>query len=318
MIIHDTSWINPQQKTENSQLKAENSKTLMHNIKSFASVLFLASVLASCTDSPNEPATIDSKGKPEMKFSLTHPSQTRATDTSFEQGDAVGLYVAEESASFEIAGNAVNNERLVFSGSDWRSDRKLYWDQGSYNVYAYYPRLDHVSSVSDLPLQVSTDQTAGGYEASDFLHASALGVKASQNPVSLTFRHIMSKLTVRLIKGEDYEGEIPSDAVVYVHNTVTDATVDLAAGVATRDPRGQRHTVTARRNGQANYSAIVVPQRLDNRVPLIEVVANGVSFLYESKFQFKPGMHHIVSLVMDKNPEQVKIEVGGEITDWNQ
>ena len=289
----------------------------MHNIKSFASVLFLASVLASCTDGPNEPASIDSNGKTEMKFAISHPSQTRATDTAFEKGDAVGLYVAEASAPLEIAGNTVNNERLVFSGTDWTADRKLFWDKGTYNVFAYYPRIEHVTSITDLPIKVSEDQTGGGYEASDLLYASLAGVAASADPVSLKFRHIMSKLTVRLIKGEDYEGDIPADATVYIHNTVTDATVDLAAGVATRDPKGTRRTVTARRNAQANYSAIVVPQRLDNRVPLIEVVANGVSFLYESKFQFKPGIHHIVSLVMDKNPEQIKIEIGGEITDWN-
>lgn len=290
---------------------------MKHNIKSFASVLFLASVLASCTDCPNEPASNDSNGKTEMKFTLSHPSQTRATDTAFEQGDAVGLYVAEATAPLEIAGNTVNNERLVFSGSDWTAERKLYWDKGSYNVFAYYPRTDHVISITDQPLQLKTDQTAEGYEESDLLYASSLRVSASANPVNLKFRHIMSKLTVRLIKGEDYEGEIPSDAIVYVHNTVTDATVDLAAGVATRNPRGERRTVTTRNNGNAAYSAIIVPQRLDNRVPLIEVVANGVSFLYESKFQFKPGMHHIVNLVMDKNPEQVKIEIGGELTDWN-
>lgn len=289
----------------------------MHNIKSLASVLFIALVLTSCSDSQNEPASIDSTGKTEMKFTLTHPSQTRATDTAFEKGDAVGLYVAKASVPLEIAGNIVNNERLVFSGTGWTSDRKLFWDHGNYNVYAYYPRIDHVTSITDLPLQVATDQSNGGYEASDLLYASSLGVSASSNPVSLKFRHIMSKLTIRLIKGEDYEGDIPADAIVYVHNTVTDATVDLTAGVATRNPRGTRRTVTARRNGQANYSAIIVPQRLDNRMPLVEVVANGVSFLYESKFQFKPGMHHIVSLVMDKNPEQVKIEIGGEITDWN-
>ena len=87
----------------------------MHNIKSFASVLFLAAVLGSCTDSQDEPTSVGNNGKTEMKFNLSHPSQTRATDTSFEQGDAVGLYVAEASAPLEIAGNIVNNERLVFS-----------------------------------------------------------------------------------------------------------------------------------------------------------------------------------------------------------
>ncbi|MDE6290174.1 MAG: fimbrillin family protein, partial [Muribaculaceae bacterium] len=230
----------------------------MHNIKSFASVLFLASVLASCIDGRNEPVPIDPNGKTEMKFTLSHPSQTRATDTAFEQGDAVGLYVAEASTPLEIAGNAVNNERLIFSGTDWTADRRLYWDQGSYNIYAYYPRIDHVTSITDLPLQVSEDQTKDGYEASDLLYASSFGVSASADPVGLRFRHIMSKITVRLIKGEDYEGEIPTDATVYIHNTVTDATVDLAAGVATRNPRGQRRTVTARGNGNANYSAIIV------------------------------------------------------------
>lgn len=296
---------------------------MRRNIKTLASVLILVGTLPSCTDYRNEPSAPEADGKKEMKFTLSHPSQTRATDTAFEEGDAVGIYVAETSAPLEIAGNVVNNERLVFSGNNWSASRKLFWDAGSYNVYGYYPRMNRVSSVTDLPFQISTDQlTAGsgemnGYEASDLLYASSLGVTASAAPVDLRFRHIMSKLTVRLIKGEDYEGEIPDDAIVYIHNTTTDATVDLIAGVATRDPRGARRTVIARRNSRANYSAILVPQRLDNRVPLVEVVANGVSFLYESKFLFKPGIHHIVSLVMDKNPEQVKIEIGGEITDWN-
>ncbi|MDE7116053.1 MAG: fimbrillin family protein, partial [Muribaculaceae bacterium] len=76
-------------------------------------------------------------------------------------------------------------------------------------------------------------------------------------------------------------------------------------------------TVIARKTGATSYSAILVPQRLENRIPLLEVEMNGVSFLYESKFLFKPGVHHLVNLVIDKNPEQVKIEIGGEIEGWN-
>lgn len=105
---------------------------------------------------------------------------------------------------------------------------------------------------------------------------------------------------------------------LYVVNYNGTAPGTLAsAGIATKTPRGAGRSITARQDGPATYSAIVVPQRLENRVPLIEVVMNGVSFLYESKFLFKPGIHHIVNLVVDKNPEQVKIEIGGEITDWN-
>ena len=127
----------------------------------------------------------------------------------------------------------------------------------------------------------------------------------------------MSKISINLIKGEDFDGEIPDKATVHIHNTVTTASIDLAAGIATKYVRGERKSVVARQDGPATYSAILVPQRLENRMPLIEVEMNGVSFLYESRFIFKPGIHHIVNLVIDKNPEQVKIEIGGEITDWN-
>lgn len=293
------------------------------NIKSIATVLLLTLGLSSCTDESNEPETDNVSGKVAMTFTFSHPSESRATDTSFENGDAVGLFVAESTRLLEPSGNTLNNERLTFSASGWTSGRKLYWDKGIYNAYAYYPRLDDISSVSDLPFSVATDQRAvtgnemDGYEISDFLHASSLGIEASPNPVRLQFRHILSKLTVRLIKGEDFEGDIPENATVYIHNTVTDATIDLAAGVATKNQRATGKTVIARKAGPTSYTAIIVPQRLANRVPLVEVVMNGVSFLYESKFLFKPGIHHIVNLVVDKNPEQVKIEVGGEITDWN-
>lgn len=295
---------------------------IKHSILSILSALALVSGISSCAGGSAEADGL-TDGMLPMEFTFSHPSQARATETAFERGDVVGLYVAEASRPLEIAGNTVNNEALTYTGSAWTSARTLYWNSGIYNVYAYYPRLSQPGSVSDLEFEVRTDQSSSpageisGYEASDFLYASAKGVEASRNPVGLQFRHIMSKLTVRLIKGEDYEGDLPATADVYIHNTVTEATIDLEAGVVTKALRGLRHSITALQTGPTSYSAIIVPQRMENRMPLIEVVMNGVSFLYESKFLFKPGIHHIVNLVVDKNPEQVKIEIGGEITDWN-
>lgn len=223
----------------------------------------------------------------------------------------------------EIGGNLVNNEALTFDGSQWKAARTLYWDEGTYNAYAYYPYIKDVSSVEDQLFSVSVDQSTartstslGGYEASDLLFATSKDITASTSPIHLTFRHIMSKLKIRLIKGEDFEGEMPTTATVYVHSTVPTATVDLQAGVVTRYVKGSRQTIVARQDGDTSYSAIIVPQRLDNRVPLVEVVMNGVSYFYESKFQFKPGTEHLVNLIISNNPDQVKINIGGEIKDW--
>lgn len=279
--------------------------------------------LAACTQDADDMRT-DPTLPAEMTFTMTHPSQrTRATDTGFENGDKVGLFVCSADAKLEIGGNLVNNEALTCDNGKWNAGRTLYWDDGTYNAYAYYPYISQITSIEDLPFSVSTDQGTvdqetgiDGYEASDLLYARTTGISASADPISLTFSHIMSKVTIRLVKGEDFEGDMPTDAVVYVHNTVPEATVDLSAGIVTRNTFGTRATITARQNSDYMFSAIVVPQRIENRMPLIEVVMKGVSYVYESTFQFKPGTEHLINLIISDNPEQIKIEVGGEIQDW--
>ena len=278
-------------------------------------------LLTACADD-DAPQYKDAKSTP-MTFVVDYPSMVRANDTDFETGDRIGLYVSAAGAPLEIGGNLVNNEALTFDRSQWTAARTLYWDEGTYNAYAYYPYIKDVSSVEDQLFSVSVDQSTvrtstslGGYEASDLLFATSKDITASTSPIHLTFRHIMSKLKIRLIKGEDFEGEMPTTAKVYVHSTVPTATVDLQAGVVTRYVKGSRQTIVARQDGDTSYSAIIVPQRLDNRVPLVEVVMNGVSYFYESKFQFKPGTEHLVNLIISNNPDQVKINIGGEIKDW--
>lgn len=277
--------------------------------------------LVACADD-NEPQYKDARHTP-MTFEVTHPSQTRATATSFEGGDRIGLYVAQADAPLEIGGNLVNNEALTYNGSRWTAAHTLYWDEGTYNAYAYYPYIQGVSSIDDQPFSVATDQSTaktatalGGYEASDLLFATSKGIKASASPINLTFKHIMSKLKIRLVKGEDFEGEMPTTAQVYIHNTVPTATIDLQAGMATRYVKGTQQTITAHQDDDYVFSAILVPQRVENRLPLVEVVMKGVSYMYESKFVFKPGVEHLVNLIITNNPDNVKIEIGGEVENW--
>lgn len=294
-------------------------------IKNSSLALILALASASCSNEI-EPSSAqqDAKEIP-MTFVATYPNQaSRATDSGFEVNDKMGLYVALSDKSLEIGGNLVNNEPLTFDGNSWSAPRTLYWEEGTYNAYAYYPYTKGISSIEDQPFSVSLDQstpktsnTLGGYEASDLLFASTKGIKASASPVNLTFKHIMSKLTIRLIKGEDFEGDMPTDATVYIYNTIPTATIDLQAGVATRYTKGTRQTIIAHQDHDNIYSAIIVPQRIENRMPLIEVEMKGVSYLFESKFQFKAGTEHLVNLIISDNPDKVKIEVGGEVQGWN-
>lgn len=288
----------------------------------YASLALAILGVVACSEEHETAPSQDAKSTP-MSFVVTHPGQTRATATAFERDDRIGLYVADVNAPLELGGNLVNNEALTFDGNKWAASRTLFWDKGSFNAYAYYPYIKEISSITDQPFSVSTDQSTaktatalGGYEASDLLFATSKNIMASVSPIRLTFKHIMSKLKIRLIKGEDFEGDMPTTATVYIRNTVPTATVDLQAGVATRYVKGTRQTITAHQDGDTSYSAIIVPQRIDNRQPLIEVVMKGVSYLFESKFQFKPGTEHLVNLIISDNPDKVKIDIGGEIQDW--
>ena len=278
---------------------------------------------ASCS-SDNDVSTEAPKSAKEtpMTFDVIHPSQTKATATEFENGDKIGVYIAKTDMPLEIGGNTLNNEQLTLTSGTWTPNHNLFWDEGTYNAYAYYPYMD-VTSIEDQPVSVATDQSSpetdgklSGYEASDLLYAKTSNVAASTSPVTLNFKHIMSKLTIRLVKGEDFEGDMPTDAEIFIHNTVPTATFDISAGIVTRDVKGKKTTIKARQESDFQFGAIIVPQRLDNRVPLIEVIMKGVSYLFESKFLFKPGVDHLVNLVITDNPEQVKIEVGGEVENW--
>ena len=280
-------------------------------------------IFAACS-SDNDVSTEAPKSAKEtpMTFDVIHPSQTKATATEFENGDKIGVYIAKTDMPLEIGGNTLNNEQLTLNSGTWTPSKNLFWDEGTYNAYAYYPYMD-VTSIEDQPVSVATDQSSpetdgklSGYEASDLLYAKTSNVAASTSPVTLNFKHIMSKLTIRLVKGEDFEGDMPTDAEIFIHNTVPTATFDISAGIVTRDVKGKKTTIKARQESDFQFGAIIVPQRLDNRVPLVEVIMKGVSYLYESKFLFKPGVDHLVNLVITDNPEQVKIEVGGEVENW--
>lgn len=259
-----------------------------------------------------------------ISFVSIHPSQTRVTDTNFEVNDTIGVYITAADASLQLGGNEMNNEKFIYGGSTWNSTRKMYWNEGLHNVYAYYPYVRNVNDIEDFTFTVSLDQNApasvgslGGYEASDFLWASAMGVEGSSDPVALKFSHRMSKVLVKLTKSEDYEGDLPSDIEVYIHNTVPVASISLSTGDVSKNIYAGAETIKARKLSSSEYTACLVPQNIETRRPLVEVITSGVSYLMEGKISLKQGYMHTIVIELSKNPDQTKIEIGGGIGGWN-
>lgn len=258
-----------------------------------------------------------------MEFLVEHP-MTRATATEFETGDAMGVFVTQyednTALPLQISGNYANNICSTFDGHKWINSPSIYWADGKFDVFAYYPYAKP-SSVDEYLFTVALDQSTAetadalsGYEASDFMWTKATGVTQT-DVVPLKFSHKMSKVVINLKKGDEYSGDIPSEAVVRIHSTVPAAIIDLATGVVTKNSYESAKSITAKKVSDGIYNAIVVPQRLENKLPLIEVISHGVSYLIESKFVFRSGVQHTINITLNNNPDKVRIEIGGEIVD---
>lgn len=294
-------------------------------MKTKSIIIFTAAILAFGCNKAETP-NVTSNGA--MCFTVDYPA-TKATETAFEAGDRIGVYITAyengKPLELQLGGNFKNNNPVTFDGTKWTADPIIYWNNEieKYNVYAYYPFCEP-SSVDEMPFSVALDQrseetaeTLSAYEASDFLYAAQKGVTEADGNVNLIFRHKMSKFTVNLIKGEDFEGEIPAEMTIYVHNTVTDCLIDLSTGDVVKNPYATTNTITTKRVDEDTYTAIIVPQMLTNKKPLLEIIFKDVSYMIESKFQFKSGMHHVLNVTLNNNPDKVKIEIGGEIDGWN-
>lgn len=254
--------------------------------------------------------------------------QTRAAGTSFEIGDKMGLYAVEyngdEVASLQVAGNFINNEALTYDGSAWVGGRTLYWSDKPCDFYGIYP-YQEPATVSeylfDLPTDQNspeTDDTLSGYEAADLLWAKATKVSREDGAVQLQFKHMMSRVVVKIERGEKYEGELPEDITVHLYNTVTTAEVDFTHGSLQRYAHGEKETITMKQLSGDTFAAIVVPQNIERRTPLVEITMEGIAYLLNYSMSFRPGYQHTITVTLNSSPEQEKIEISidGEVGDW--
>ncbi len=282
-------------------------------------MLMAAMTFTACQDSDVDEMSGSKPGQEEIVLDMIYPHSggTRATETAFEKSDQIGVYVTTTGAPLQLGGNEVNNALFSYDGSVWTASKKVYWNEGKHNVYAYYPYSENVNDVDDYSFSVQEDQsTAKGYTLSDFLWASATGVTASATAVKMQFAHKMSCVVVKLEKGENFEGNIPDNAEVYIYSTVTKAAINLSTGDVAKDNYAGTSTIRCLKKSAGEYTACVVPQNITSRRPLVEVIVDGVSYLMEGKISLKPGMRHTITVSLDKNPEKIKIDIGGEIGNW--
>ena len=196
--------------------------------------MLIALAFTACQKGAFEP-TVET-GDNVMRFNFAgYGVQTKISGGEFEEQDQIGLYVTDYVTEtipmpLQVSGNRANNMSVAFDGTAWTPAKTIYWGKGKSDVYAYYPYCENVNDINQFCFELATDQSGAGYEASDFLWAKAEGVSQADGVVDLTMKHVMSKLTVKIVAGDDYIGSLPEDASVLVHNLIPKARIDLESG----------------------------------------------------------------------------------------
>lgn len=258
----------------------------------------------------------------EIQLDMIYPGQnSRATDISFEANDQIGVYITTADASLQLGGNYVNNTMFEYKDSKWEPNKSCFWENGTYDIYAYYPYSQTINDVENYHFQVQEDQTSfSNYTKSDFMWActSDYTPDLANNPsVTMQFAHKMSNVMVILEKGENFEGTIPDDTKVYLYSTVTSAVIDLSTGDVAKDSYAGESTIQCFKVDNETFKAIVVPQSITSKRPLVEVVIDNVSYLMEGKISYRQGYRHTITVILDTDPENIKINIGGQLDNWN-
>lgn len=246
----------------------------------------------------------------------------RATATSWEAGDVIGITCGEKqtNVSYEYTAEEGNYFKAI--------DRtKEVWLMGSdeYEVSAYYP-FNGTDGVTPPPLKVETTSenqaTEAGRQAIDYLYAS--GVANRNNPnVQLAFNHVMSRIVLTFQAGEQID-EL-SDIDCYITGLKLTGTFNSTTGETKVDEEAKEGSVNQVLTDENHHTmvAIFLPQAVPGNEILIEAGMNGVYYKVEIPVadlpRLEPGYSYNYTIVADKyNDNPIRLTVTGtQIIPWN-
>ena len=160
---------------------------------SYISVLLLA-LLFGCEKDTG------TSGSSPVCFYLSPEPSTRATDTEFEKGDAIGVFAAardDESVPAQLrpSGNFADNKKYIFDGEKFVPDgesNSIFITSYPIDYYAYYPYAT-VDNPLEFTFHVAADQES--LTESDLMYARNTD-GSGKNNIPLTFIHKLSKVVV--------------------------------------------------------------------------------------------------------------------------
>ena len=276
----------------------------MKAMKLFAALATIALAATACNNRPEPTPELEQKV---ISVATSLYNFTKATDTAFEAGDAIGIHMVTDHTYLDNAKYATTN------GTTWKGEQTNYWykdESVTADIYAYYPySAKGAYNVNGYDFTVNSDQTThANYTASDLMIATA-NSKPTAEPVYLNFKHALSKVVVNINSELD-----EAIADVMLSDVYGSATVALNGATATIS--GSKGGIKALSVKDNQWQLIIVPQ--ENVTPKLIVTTSAqkqYTFDIESAVSFAAGKVSTTTISLTK--ESISTSFTTEVTDWS-
>lgn len=176
--------------------------------------------------------------------------ESRATDTAWEAGDEIGVYMQADAAS----GYQKINVKYANSNGDvntFTSESPIEYsgNESTVSFMAVYP---FNSLVTDGTYEFTLGNTS--LSQNDIMYASTTSVAAGTQNVTLNFQHKLTKIVLQL---NDEDGNPVTGATISINKQRASGTLDVATGTITATSDYTSTLNFSESNG--TYEAIVIP-----------------------------------------------------------
>lgn len=274
--------------------------------------LTAAMLVAACSEEDDLRQGIAGEG-----ITFTSSVMSRATDTSFEAEDAIGVSMYTESGFVE---NATNVQYTTRDGSGFTSTNPMTWgaagSAGTVDFKGVYPYKADAVADGIYSFTLATGEGAS-LSDNDVMYSSMTDVTVGAKNVDLTFKHKLVKVVMQVY---DQNRDPLPGATVKINNQQTSGTLNLADGTVTSIGAADA-TLNFASNSDVSgeYQTIVMPSAA-TQGRVITITYNNVDYPCPvDMYTFDSGTKIIFSATLNPDgtvsPGETVI-VSADVKDW--
>lgn len=239
-------------------------------------------------------------------ITFTSSVMSRATDTSFEAEDAIGVSMYTESG---FVGNATNVQYTTADGSGFTSTNPMTWGAaGSAETVGFkgvYPYKADAVADGIYSFTLATGEGAS-LSDNDVMYSSKTDIAVGTKNVDLTFKHKLVKVVMQVY---DQNRKLLPGATVKINNQQTSGTLNLADGTVTSTGTADATLDFASNpDVEGEYQTIVMPSA-PTQGRVITITYNNVDYPCPvDMYAFDSGSKMIFSVTL--NPESGTVSQG--------